>query len=106
MKPTQHEKVLAITSYLWFIGLIIAFFLNKDNKSKFVTAHIKNMFGLIILWLIAISVNAYIHVIIGEFLFLFSIALWLISIFNAFRGKVIVFPYFTEKFEKWFKFLD
>lgn len=106
MKPTQKEIIYSVTAYLWILGFIIAFFLNKDLKSNFVTHHIKNMFGLIILSFVAIMTNAYIHIIIGELLYLLSIGIWLYSILFAFLGKEVKLPYLTDNYQNWFKFLD
>ena len=47
MKSTGNFK--AILAYLSFIGLIIAYIMNIEEKDKFVTYHIKNMFGLVII---------------------------------------------------------
>lgn len=106
MKPNQKEILYSVTAYLWILGFIIAFFLNKELRSAFVTHHIKNMFGLIILSFVGLMTNAYIHIIIGELLYLISIGIWLISIVFAFLGKEIIIPYLTENYQKWFKFLD
>ena len=47
-------KTKAIIAYLTFVGLLIAYFMNKDDRHEFATWHIKNMFGLVILLFIAV----------------------------------------------------
>ena len=51
MKNKSNYK--AILAYLSFIGLIIAYILNMEEKDKLVSYHIKNMFGLVILLFIS-----------------------------------------------------
>ena len=105
MLSTQ-EKTIAVTAHLTFVGLIIAFFMNSDLKSKFATSHIKNMFGLVILWFIGVVFVHYIVEIIGLVLLLIAIIIWMISIIHAVLGKIYTIPYFTVNFQKWFRFLE
>ena len=51
MKHKGNYK--AVLAYLSFIGLIIAYILNMEEKDKLVTYHIKNMFGLVVLLFIS-----------------------------------------------------
>ena len=51
MKNKSNYK--AILAYLSFIGLIIAYILNIEEKDKLTSYHIKNMFGLVILLFIS-----------------------------------------------------
>ena len=44
---TPEGKNLAIVAYITFIGMFIAYSINRDKKQAFVTAHIKNMCGLV-----------------------------------------------------------
>ena len=53
MKKTNTGNYRAILAYITFIGLIIAYVLNRDKQDKFVTYHIKNMFGLVLLLFIS-----------------------------------------------------
>ncbi|MBT5870465.1 MAG: hypothetical protein HOH44_02165, partial [Bacteroidetes bacterium] len=46
-------KNLAIVAYITFIGMFIAYTINRDKKDAFATAHIKNMCGLVFGLLIA-----------------------------------------------------
>lgn len=104
--PTQQEKTIALISYITFIGLIIAYFMNKDVRSAYATYHIKTMFGLVILLFISVVTQANIHLLAGEVILLISFILWAIALFHAMQGKKVVFPYFSEKFQEWFTFLD
>ena len=46
MNKTSNPKGknLAIVAYITFIGMFIAYTINRDKKDAFATAHIKNMF--------------------------------------------------------------
>lgn len=101
-----QEKTIAVTAHLTFVGLIIAFFMNNDLKSSFATLHIKNMFGLVILWLIGVVFIHYILEPVGLIFLVLAIIIWMISIVHAILGKTFSIPFFTENFQKWFRFLE
>ncbi len=103
---TQQEKTIGLISYLTFVGMIIAYFMNKDLKSPYATYHIKTMFGLVILLFISVVTQGNIHLVAGEIIFVIAFILWAIAILHAIQGKLVVFPYFSEKFQQWFTFLD
>ena len=99
-------KTKAIIAYLTFIGTLIAFFINKDQKHEFTTWHIKNMFGLLILLIISQVTQAYIDLFTGEILWLLAFFLWAFSLIMAISNKKMAIPYFSDKFQEWFTFLD
>ena len=106
MKSTGNFK--AILAYLSFIGLIIAYILNIDEKDKFVTYHIKNMFGLVIILFITTTFfngNEFLQF-IGQIAWTTSFFLWVYSLVMAITGKQKGIPILTDLFQKWFKFLD
>ncbi|RFN58346.1 hypothetical protein [Marixanthomonas ophiurae] len=99
-------KTKAIIAYLTFIGTLIAFFINKDKKHEFTTWHIKNMFGLLLLLIISQVTQAYIDLFFGEILWFIAFFLWAFSFVMAILNKKQAIPYFSEKFQEWFTFLD
>ncbi len=105
MKNTQ-EKTYALIAYLTFIGLIIAFFLNKDKKYPFVTYHIKNMFGLVIILFVAQLLQTLTDPRLGEAIWLLSFVFWSFSIATIIFNKKKSIPWLSEKFQEWFTFLD
>jgi len=108
MKNKTTGSYKAILAYITFIGLIIAYILNMDEKDKFVSFHIKNMFGLVILLFISITFfdGNYILQFIGQTLWVFSFFMWVFSLLMAITGKSKGIPFVSDKFQKWFKFLD
>jgi len=103
MHESPSGKKLAIIAYLTFIGMLIAIFKNKDDKNAFTTWHIKNMFGLIILLFIAVSLQDYA---IGFYIYVTTVILWCYSIIMAATYKQKAIPVLSDKFQEWFTFLD
>lgn len=103
---SKQEKNLSLINYITFVGMIIAYFMNKDLKSGYVTYHIKVMFGLVLLLFISQVSHAYIHIILGDVLWLTSFVLWVYSFICAVQVKKPVIPFLSENFQKWFAFLD
>lgn len=103
---SSKEKNYAIINYITFIGMIIAYFFNKELRSSYVTYHIKVMFGLVILLFISQVSHQYINIILGDIIWLVSFVLWIISFVYAVQGKHPIIPYFSENVQKWFTFLD
>ncbi|MCF6306695.1 MAG: hypothetical protein L3J09_01940 [Flavobacteriaceae bacterium] len=105
MKNKGNYK--AILAYLFFIGLIIAYILNMDEKDKFVTFHIKNMFGLVLISIFPITfVNDPTFYSTGKVIFTLLIILWSYSLVMAITGKMKGIPYLSDFFQKWFRFLN
>lgn len=96
-------KTKAILAYMTFVGLLIAYFMNKDNPHEFASWHIKNMFGLVLLLFVSVALKEYP---IGFYIYWLSFALWLISLIFAVFNKKKGIPYLSEKFQTFFKFLD
>jgi hypothetical protein len=102
--PPGRNK--AIICYITFVGLLIAMSMNSNEKHPFATAHIKNMFGITLLWIVSKVFVEYINLILGELFFWTSIGLLIYSLISAVKNKKPDLPYLTAWFEKWFTFLD
>ncbi|MEM7186748.1 MAG: hypothetical protein AAF466_08830 [Bacteroidota bacterium] len=96
-------KTKAVVAYLTFIGLLVAFYLNKEKKDDFATWHIKNMFGLLLFMFAAVAMQGYAF---GIYFYWGTVLFWLISILSALLDKRQGIPYLSEKFQSWFTFLD
>lgn len=106
MSASPLGKSTALIAYAPFVGFIIAFFINKEENYAFATWHIKNMFGLFLLFLISLVVQAQINVVAGDVLWLLCCVLWLYSWAMAFYNQRKGIPFLSEKFQEWFKFLS
>ena len=103
---TPEGKNLAIVAYITFIGMFIAYSINRDKKQAFVTAHIKNMCGLVFGLLIAQTTQEYINSQLGDILLWVVFSLWMYSLIAVLQNKLPNIPYLSEKFQQWFTFLD
>ncbi len=104
----QKANYKAILAYLSFIGLIIAYILNMDEKDKFVTYHIKNMFGLVLILFISTTffTGNDILLYVGQIAWTTCFFMWVYSLIMAISGKSKGVPIISDLFQKWFKLLD
>jgi hypothetical protein len=103
MKPKGYTA--AIVAYITFIGLLIAYFINREDKHPFATWHIKNMFGLVIVLFISQVMQGY-YLVAGEVIWWFAFLSWLYSLSMAVLGNAKGLPYLSDRFQEWFKFLE
>jgi hypothetical protein len=96
-------KSRAVIAYLTFIGMLVAYFMNREEKHAFASWHIKNMFGLLILLFSSLALQKYE---VGLYVYWLSVGLWLFSLSMALTNKKIGIPFLGEKFQTWFRFLD
>jgi len=99
----SEGKTIAIVSYLWWIGLLIAFILNNDKKNSFASFHIRQSLGLILLQIAVGIVVRFIGYKIGSILFLGVFVLWIIGIIGAVQGEEKKVPLLGDQFQDWFK---
>lgn len=103
-EPPGKKK--AVIAYITFIGFFIAVSMNKDKPEPFATWHLKNMFGLLLLLIIAIVTQLHINLLAGDILYWLSVASWIFSLAMAISNKKIGIPFLSKKFQTWFTFLD
>jgi len=96
----------AMLAYIPIVGFLIAFSINRDVKSDFATWHIKNMFGLFILFFVALVFMSTESPIIGDILWLITFLLWIYSFFMALFNKKQGIPFLGNKLQEWFTFLN
>ncbi|OAD92557.1 hypothetical protein A7A78_01230 [Aequorivita soesokkakensis] len=106
MKTSPAGKSTALIAYAPFVGFLIAYFINRDENHQFATWHIKNMFGLSILFVVSLIVQSQIDVTTGDILWLGCCAIWLFCWAMAFLNKKTGLPILSEKFQEWFTFLN
>ena len=104
---TPPGKTKAVVAYLTFVGLLIAITMNKDERHEFALWHIKNMFGICLIFFVSfvMSYQEYL-LIVGSVFFYGSMIFWLYSFIMAIANKTAGIPYLSDKFQKWFTFLD
>ncbi len=99
-------KNIAMIAYAPFVGFFIAFFMNSELKHPFATWHIKNMFGLFLLFVVSMVVQTQVNVILGDIMWLMVFVLWIFSFVMAVRNQQKAIPLLSEKFQQWFTFLN
>lgn len=106
MTASIPGKNKAIIAYLSFVGFLIAASMNANQKEEFATWHIKNMFGIIILWIVSLVTQLNIDLLTGDILQITSILFLIYSLIMAIRDKKQGVPLLSDKFQEWFTFLD
>jgi uncharacterized membrane protein len=103
-KQSIHEgKSIAIISYFWWIGLIIAFIMNNSKKNSFAAFHIRQMLGLLLLSLANGIIYNYVDNKIGYLLGVGIFVLWIIGFMGAFNGQEKKIPLLGDQFQEWFR---
>ena len=103
----KKGKTPAIIGYLTIIGTIIAIFMNIEPKNDFARFHIRQAFGIFILFYaigILIS-NLSDSWFISAPFYLFFIVLWLYGFLGAIQERKTLIPILGDKFQKWFSFI-
>lgn len=106
MKISPQGKSKAIIAYAPFVGFLIAYYINKDETHEFATWHIKNMFGLTILFIVSLVIQSQIDVKVGDIIWMCCVVLWLFCWIMAFTNNKKGIPFLSEKFQQWFTFLN
>src|SRR5690606_26446096 len=101
----QDNKGIGIISYFTWIGLLVAFILNREKTVPFVNFHICRNLGLFVLGLVA-GVLHYIPAVGGIVAYVAFTALfifWVIGLIAAINGKEKEVPFIGNMFQDWFK---
>jgi len=106
MDTIPSGKNIALIAYAPFVGFFIAFFMNKEEKHPFATWHIKNMFGIFLLFLVSTVIQSQIDYLVGDVIWLITFLLWIFSFIMALSNKKQAIPFLSDKFQEWFTFLD
>lgn len=106
MKAQPEGKINALIAYAPFVGFLIAYFINRDEKHEFATWHIKNMFGLSLCFMISLVVQSQIDLKTGDIMWLSCVVIWLYCWAMAFFNRKTGIPFLSKKFQEWFTFLN
>lgn len=108
----MDAKTTAWVAYLTFIGWIIALVQhgNMNPKSSLVVYHLRQMFGLMILYFLVWMLYAVMIWVPGiwtlRWVLLAGIfVLWLIGLLNAVNGEEKPIPVIGPLFQQWFQFI-
>ena len=99
----NNEKTAAIISYFWWIGLLIAFIMNNNVRSRITSFHIRQSIGLsLISFVLGIFTKFGIEM-FASILFLGLFVLWVIGLLSAIKGEEKPIPFVGDLFQDWFK---
>ncbi|WP_224490376.1 DUF4870 domain-containing protein [Robertkochia flava] len=102
----EQGKTTAIVSYLTIIGALIAIFMNQEPQNEFARFHIRQAFGLHLLyWLLGYSVGNLDMWMLHTAYWIFFFALWFYGILGAIQQKWNSIPVVGPYFRKWFTFI-
>jgi hypothetical protein len=97
-------KTAALISYIPVIGVLIAFFLNKDKRNYFASFHIRQTFGLNILYFInQWVIYSYFGLTAGDIGKGGVLVLFILGGLGALKGQEKLVPLLGDKFQEWFK---
>ena len=103
MKNLPAGRTTALIAYAPFVGFMIAFFINRDENHDFATWHIKNMFGITLMFIVSLVIQSQIDVTAGDIIWLICFIVWLYCWAMAYFNKKRGIPFLSEKFQEWFK---
>jgi uncharacterized membrane protein len=106
MKNLPAGRTTALIAYAPFVGFMIAFFINRDENHDFATWHIKNMFGITLMFIVSLVIQSQIDVTAGDIIWLICFIVWLYCWAMAYFNKKRGIPFLSEKFQEWFTFLN
>lgn len=101
----QDNKSIAIIAYITWIGLLVAFIMNKDKQDPFVKFHIRQNLGLFVIGILSGLLNFIptVGAMISYVVFAILFVLWIIGLLGAFSGKTNPIPVVGPMFQDWFK---
>lgn len=97
---SKEGKNIALIAHITFIGWIIAIIMNNNTKSEFASFYIRQVLGLGLCLLIFNFIP-----ILGWFLNLGIVVLWIMSLIAAVGGEKKLSPVVGAYFQDWFKSL-
>jgi uncharacterized membrane protein len=100
----EKGKQIAITSYILFVGVLIAMSMNADDKNPFASFHIRQSLGLSITFVsLGLLVGNFRNPMITMSMWIFISVLWSLGFINAIQGITKPIPLLGNFFQKIFK---
>ena len=106
MDTVKEGKTTAIVAYITIIGCLIAITLNIDPKNGFARFHIRQAFGIHLLFHgFALFSSVWYNPYALYGLYLCYFILWIYGFLGALNGKRQAIPALGPYFQKWFTFI-
>ena len=109
MDQTEIEtgKTSAIVAYMTMVGALIAITMNLEPKNSFARFHIRQAFGLHLLFLgFALFLSVWFFKYAWAGLYVFYSVMWIYGFIGALGGKTNSLPVIGHYFQKWFTFIQ
>ncbi len=107
MDTVKEGKTAAIVGYLTMIGALIALSMNMEPKNDFARFHVRQAFGLHLLFLAcSLFLSQWFNNYAWYGLYVFYIVLWFYGFLAALSGKKSLVPLVGSYFQKWFTFIQ
>lgn len=106
-KTVKEGRTVAIIAYLTIVGCLIAITMNMEPKNSFSRFHIRQAFGIHILYhALAIALSNLELPWASICLFFGYLLIWGFGFINAMNGKTKPLPILGDQFQKWFRFIQ
>ncbi|MCX2681702.1 hypothetical protein OOZ15_17245 [Galbibacter sp. EGI 63066] len=107
MTLEKKGKTHAIVAYITIFGLIIAMILNMEKQNPFATFHIRQAFGINLLFYVIgyFIISNFDSLMISTAFWIFIAILWFYGFIGALQEKYNKVPLLGEYFQKWFTFI-
>lgn len=106
-KEKQAGKTTAIIAYLTLVGCLIAITMNLEPKNTFARFHIRQAFGIHILFHALAIVMTFAEIVFLSIpLYLFYLGMWAYGFIQALNEKTNPLPVLGAYFQKWFTFIS
>ena len=100
----EEGKTAAITSYILFVGVLIAMSMNSESKNPFASFHIRQSLGISLTFIsLGLIISNFDSLMISAPMWISVSVLWSYGIFSAINGTTKPVPLLGNYFQKWFK---
>lgn len=107
MGEAETGKTTAVVAYITIVGCLIALTMNLEPKNPFARFHIRQAFGIHILFHALAIILTYTGIIYLAFpIYILYFALWIFGFLQALNGKTKPLPVLGTYFQKWFTFIS
>ncbi|WP_127020195.1 hypothetical protein [Flagellimonas beolgyonensis] len=107
MGEVETGKTTAIVAYITIVGCLIALTMNLEPKNAFARFHIRQAFGIHILFHALAIILTYTEIVYLAFpIYILYFALWNFGFLQALNGKTKPLPFLGAYFQKWFTFIS
>ncbi|WP_010182921.1 hypothetical protein [Aquimarina agarilytica] len=103
---SENAKFSAIAAYFTFIGLIIAFFINLEEKHSFANFHIRQSLGIqTLFYATGALLGIFPSVAAGIGFLVFFFIIWIFGFATALKNQTTTIPIIGGLFQKVFSFI-